>query len=274
MCSSDLGYPPPGPPSNQGRGMALAGLILGIVGLVLCWVPLLNVMALVIALAGLGLSIAALVIAVRRRTSAKGLSIAGTIVSGLAVLGSLLAIALLSAFFSAVNNSMNTVSPYGSGQTTSSSTASSSPGSATATPGTSLLPLGTAAEIGEYSVTVSNVQLNATDEVLSVNPANQPPSGQYVLVTLNVVYNGAQEGDPWLDLSTNFVGSDNRQYDESSCIAVLESGGVAVPTLENGGKANYQVCMDVPAAALPGERVLVEETLAFNGPSEASWQTQ
>lgn len=272
MYNYGQAYPPQGPPSNQGRGMALAGLILGIVGLVLCWVPFLNVMALIIALVGLGLSIAALVIATRRRTSAKGLSIAGTVVSGLAVIASIVAIALLSAFFTAFNNSMDNVVPYGGGQTTSSASAGS--GSATAVPEASLLPIGTAAEIGDYSVTVSSVQLDATDEVLSFNPVNQAPSGQYVLITLNVVYNGAAEGDPWLELSTNFVGSDNRQYYESSCAALLEQGGASVPTLENGGQADYQVCMDVPAAAVPGERVLVEETLAFDGPSEASWKTQ
>ena len=44
-----------------------------------------------------------------------------------------------------------------------------------------------------------------------------------------------------------------------------------LPTLENGGAAQYEVCMDVPAAALPGQRVLVEETFGITGRTEASW---
>lgn len=279
MYNYGNGYPPTGPPSNQGRGLALAGLILGVVGLVLCWVPFLNVIALIVALVGLALSVAALVIAVRRRTSAKGLSIAGTIVSGLAVIASIIAIALVSAFFSSLRDSMygDTAGPYGNSTgtpapaTTGTGTGTGS-GSATAAP--NLLPIGSAAEIGEYSVTVSGVQLDATDAIVNFNPYNQPPSGQYVLITLDVVYTGNEEGDPWLDLSTSFVGSDSRQYSESTCAAVLDLEGTSVPTLENGGQAQYEVCMDVPPTAIPGDRVLVEETLGFNGPREASWATQ
>lgn len=272
MYSYGRGYPPQGPPSGRGRGMALAGLILGIVGLVLCWVPLLNVLALIAALVGLGLSIAALVPAVRDRTGAKGLAIAGVIVSGLAVIGSILAITLLSFFFSAVTNTMNDGnygSPYG-GQSGGTPT----PPSASAVPGSDLLPLGTAAEVGDYTVTVSSVQPDATDSILGFSQVNQAPSGQYVLLTLDVTYNGSGEGNPWLDLTAGYVGSDNRQYDESSCDAVLELDGTAVPTLEQGGQAQYQACMDVPPDAIPGKRILVEKALEINGPDEASWQVQ
>ena len=284
MYNYSQGYRPPGPQFSQGRGMALTGLILGIVGLVLFWVPLVNIGAFIVALVGLGLSIAALVIAVRRQTSAKGLSIAGIIVSGVAVIGSILATVMIAAFFNTVTNSVDSGPLYGSSSSsagpsttagpTSGSSGSGTAGSGTVAPGASLLPLGTAAEIGDYSVTVSNVQLDATDDIVNLNQINETPSGQYVLITLDVVYNGASEGDPWLDLNTSFVGSDNRQYDESSCRAILQLDGTAVPTLENGGQAQYEVCMDVPPEAIPGDRVLVEKTLAVNGPSEASWQTQ
>ncbi|MBF4993241.1 DUF4190 and DUF4352 domain-containing protein [Arthrobacter gandavensis] len=274
------GYPPPPGllQSNKGRGMALAGLILGIVALFLFWIPIISWVALVMALVGLGLGIAALVTAVRERTSARGLSIAAVVVSGVALLASILVTAFWGALFSAVddeasNNSSSTItrgatdSPPVSGSATSSSSAS-------ATASAQLLPLGTAGEVGDYAVTVSSVQLGATDAILGFNEFNQAPEGQYVLITLDVVYNGTEEGDPWLDLRTNFVGSDNRQYDESTCLAVLDLQGTSVPTLENGGEAQYEVCMDVPAAALPGQRVLVEDTFGLTEPTEASWQTE
>ena len=268
------GYPPPPGlmQSNNGRGMALAGLILGIVALFLFWIPIISWLALILALIGLGLGIAALVTAVRQRTSAKGLSIAAVVVSGVALIAAILVTAFWGALFNAVedevsSDSSSTITP----RATPSPSASAS-GSATAS--AELLPLGTAAEVGEYSVTVSSVQLNATDAILGFNEFNEAPDGQYVLVTLDVVYNGNEEGDPWLDLTPAFVGSDSRQYDESTCTATLDLEGTSVPTLENGGAAQYEVCMDVPAEALPGRRVLVEETLGFRGPTEASWQTQ
>ncbi len=273
------GYPPPPGQSNKGWGLALAGLILGIVALFLFWIPIISWLALILALVGLGLGIAALVTAVRQRTSAKGLGIAAVVVSGVALLAAILGTALWGALFNAVeeetSNNSSTVTPRATASPSASASASASAsGTTSATAGADLLPLGTAAEVGEYSVTVSGVQLDATDAILGFNELNQAPEGQYVLVTLDVVYNGNEEGDPWLDLRTNFVGSDSRQYDESTCLAALDLQGPSVPTLENGGAAQYEVCMDVPAEALPGRRVLVEETLGFRGPTEASWQTQ
>ncbi len=270
------GYPPPPGlmQSNNGRGMALAGLILGIVALFLFWIPIISWLALILALIGLGLGIAALVTAVRQRTSAKGLSIAAVVVSGVALVAAILVTAFWGALFNAVEDE---VSSNPSSTRTPSATASPSAsvsGSSSATASAELLPLGTAAEVGEYSVSVSSVQLNATDAILGFNEFNEAPDGQYVLITLDVVYNGNEEGDPWLDLTPAFVGSDSRQYDESTCTATLDLEGTSVPTLENGGAAQYEVCMDVPATALPGQRVLVEETFGLTEPTEASWQTQ
>jgi len=265
------------PQSNQGRGMALAGLILGIVALFLFWIPVISWLALIMALVGLGLGVGALVTAVRRRTTAKGLSIAAVVVSGVALIAAILGTAFWGALFSAVeddaNNPSSTITPSATASPSTGTTGSPS-GSSSATAGTELLPLGTAAEVGEYTVAVSSVQLNATDAILGFNEFNKAPEGQYVLITLDVVYNGSEEGDPWLDLTPAFVGSDSRQYDESTCTAALDLEGTAVPTLENGGAAQYEVCMDVPATALPGQRVLVEETFALTAPTEASWQTQ
>ena len=269
------GYPPPPGlmQSNRGWGMALAGLILGIVALFLFWIPLISWLALILALIGLGLGIAALVTAVRQRTTAKGLSIAAVVVSGVALIAAILGTVFWGALFGAVEDEVSSPSSTSAPSVTASPSSGPS-ASSSATPSADLLPLGAAAEVGEYSVTVSNVQLDATDAILGFREFNEAPEGQYVLVTLDVVYNGNEEGDPWLDLRANFVGSDSRQYDESTCTALLDRQGSSVPTLENGGAAQYEVCMDVPAAALPGQRVLVEETFGITGRTEASWQTQ
>ncbi|MER2133418.1 MAG: DUF4190 domain-containing protein [Arthrobacter sp.] len=111
------GYPPPPGlmQSNKGWGLALAGLILGIVALFLFWIPIISWLALILALVGLGLSIAALVTAVRQRTSAKGLGIAGVVVSGVALIAAILGTALWGALFNAVeeetSNNSSTVTP-------------------------------------------------------------------------------------------------------------------------------------------------------------------
>lgn len=287
--------PPPEPQSNDGRTLGLAGLILGIIALALFWIPLLNYVSLVLALVGLGLSIASLVI-VRRRASAQGLSIAAVIVSAAALVAAILATVFWSSLFNSVDEVIEdplptvTVTPPAVPTVTPSTippavpttsppvvptvtpTTGTTPRSSAAAPNPTILPLGADAEVGDYTVAVSSVQLDATEAILGYSQANQPPDGQYVLVTLDVVYNGSDEGDPWLDLNPKFVGSDNRQYDQAACLLDLQ--GSSLPTLENGGAAQYEVCMDVPAEALPGKRILIENSVDFSGTDEASWETE
>ncbi|WP_146068505.1 MULTISPECIES: hypothetical protein [unclassified Arthrobacter] len=309
--------PPQEPQSNDVKVLALAGLILGTVALVLLWIPLVNYVSLVLALVGLGLSIASLVI-VRRRATATGLPIAAVIVSAVALVAAIVATVFWGALFNSVDGAIDNplvpvtvtptataTSPSARATPTSAATPGSAPvvpppaapssaatpgsapavpppaapssaatpGSAPAVPNTEVLPLGADAEVGEYTVTVSSVQLDATDAILGFNRFNDPPEGQYVLITLDVVYTGTEEGNPWIDLTTKFVGSDSRQYGESTCMASLDLPAFDVPTLENGGTGQFEVCMDVPAAAIPGKRVLVEDNTSFAG-TEASWQTQ
>jgi hypothetical protein len=115
------------------------------------------------------------------------------------------------------------------------------------------------------------VKLDATDEVIANNMFNDPPKGRYVLVDIAVTFAGTDEGTPWIDLSPTFVGTDARQYDASSCGASLANGSMKVPTLEPGGSANYQVCMDVPEGAIKGGKVFIQESLSFNSKARTYW---
>src|SRR5699024_58876 len=124
----------------------------------------------------------------------------------------------------------------------------------------------------EYAVTVTDVQLDATETVMSANTFNDDPNGQYVLVSLDVAYTGDEEGDAWLDLSVELAGSDARIYDSSSCMAVTPHPVMDVPTLTNGGEASFDTCFDIPADALDNPVILVEELLSFDE-ARAAWKT-
>ena len=63
---------------------------------------------------------------------------------------------------------------------------------------------------------------NASDVIASANSFNEAPQGQYVLVDLSVVDNGADEGDPWTDLTQDYTGTDARDHSSSSCAAVAQ----------------------------------------------------
>jgi hypothetical protein len=259
------GQPPYGPPpsghpqygaqqpgTHGSSGLAISALVLGIIAVLLCWVPFFNNFAAVIALVGLALGIPALVSARRGRRSGTGLAVAGVILSVLAFVGVL----ATQAFYSSLFDDL-----------TSGSSSAAEPPPNEVTP----LPLGESAEVGEYTVTVDRVIPDADGIVAHENQFNSPPDGRYVLVELTVTYNGDEEGDPWVDLSTDFVGTDARKYDTSSCMAVVPQEASDVPTLLLGGTASYQECMDVPPTAVDGGRVQVSETFSFDDDGSAVW---
>lgn len=135
--------------------------------------------------------------------------------------------------------------------------------------GTSSSPLnlGTFHQVGkDFRVSVTAVDLFANQAIEAANEFNSPAHGRYVLAEMNVVYLGNEEGDPWIDLRTKFLGADARQYDSSQCGAVVAHPGIFVPTLEHGGRARYQVCWDVPPAAIARGKIFVEQTFLFDSP--------
>ncbi len=145
------------------------------------------------------------------------------------------------------------------------------PGRPSEQPGARATPLslGTSAFIDvDYKVAVDRVDLRADIVIARANPFNEPPNGRYVLAELSVTYRGTDEGDPWIDLSPVFVGSDARQYDASDCAAVTPAPAMDVPTLEQGGKASYRVCFDVPRRVIRGGEIFVEDSL---GRSRVFW---
>jgi hypothetical protein len=169
-----------------------------------------------------------------------------------------------------------TVTAPPSGESTS---APGAPETATAEPSTSsggaALPLKTLAAVGQdYRVSVRDIDLDANDVIASANPFNEPPKGRYVLATIRAKYVGGGEGDPWIDLTVKYVGTDHRQYDESSCDAVVPRESYDQPTLQRGGTANYQVCFDIPPQAIEGGEIFVEDSLSFSNESRVYWQTR
>ncbi|MCQ1950748.1 DUF4352 domain-containing protein [Arthrobacter sp. zg-Y859] len=260
------GPEPPGTPVRNpeaGKGLAITALVIGLVSLLLCWVPIVNNLVFLLGLIGLGFAIPAVVVAVRNRSRSKGMSIAGLILVVLSLVG----VVATQAFYGQVIDDV-TESVAGSEH----STADDSAASAGSSQAGQTEALGETARVGDYNVTVTGVDTAATQEILAVNPLNDDPEGEYVLVDLTVEYVGNEEGDPWLDLQTKFVGSDAKQYD-SATGAVVALPDYDVPTLEKGGTAHYQVCMDVPAeaASTADAKVLVEPTFSMHDNDGVYW---
>ena len=269
-------YPGPQQPGpRKGSGLAISALVLGIIALFLCWVPIINNFAAILAVVGLALGIPALISARRGKRSGSGLAVAGVILSVLALVG----VFATQAFYGSVIDEVtkdfdDSASLPPSAQPGDAESSADAEASANAeADAAAVLSLGQSGQLTEYAVTVDSVTTNGNDIVASEIEYNEPPAGQYVLVGLTVSYNGTDEGDPWLDLSTEFIGTDARKYDTSSCSAVIPNEASDVPTLLAGGTASYQVCMDVPPTAIDGGQVEVSESLSFDDVS-VTWALQ
>jgi hypothetical protein len=113
-------------------------------------------------------------------------------------------------------------------------------------------------DLGDYTLSVDEVTLDADELIASADQRNEPPAGRYVLVDLTAEYSGYGEGDPFLDLDYEFSGSDARQYPSSDCRAHLPIDRFALPEPEGSGALQFQVCVDVPPKAIDGGRFFVK----------------
>lgn len=257
------GYPA-GQPSRT-NGLAIAALVVGIISLLLSFIPFVNIAAILGGIAALVLGFLGLRKAKEGTVGGRGMSITGLV---LGVVSVLISIAVLVATVVALNNL-----PGELGEVIEEAENGGLSPEEQAEASANALSLGESAEVGDYTVTVTEVTQDATDIIAAENEFNTEAEGQYVMVGLEVVYTGSNEGTPWIDLPVTYMGTDNRQYDTSTCFASIPESAMEVPTLNNGGAAQYNVCMDVPADAIAGGQVTVEELISFTN-SRVYWDVE
>jgi hypothetical protein len=247
---------------RAGKALALTALVLAIVSLLLCWIPIVNNLVFFLGLLAVGFAIPALIIAVRKKSKAKAMSIVALVIAVVSLVGVLASQAY---YVSVIDGVSKAVSDSADGVVDAPAKDQKKAESAP-------LVLGATAKVGsEYDVSIKSVNVNAGDAIAAANQFNEPAKGQYVLIDVAVKYVGDKEGDPWIDLGVKFVGSDARQYSSSTCNATPAKPGSSVPTLENGGTGEYQVCMDVPAAAVAGAKVYVQPTFSLEQNQRVYW---
>ncbi|WP_432547273.1 DUF4190 domain-containing protein [Kineococcus sp. SYSU DK004] len=219
-------------------------MVLGILAVLGCLVPVLNVGSIVLALVGLALGIASLA----RRGAGRGMAVTGVVLAPVAIVGAVLVNVLVGAAVQSVDQAVTEVER---GYTEVEPEAA-------AEADAQALAVGATAEVGDYVVTVTAVDPAADDVIAEANEFNDLPEGRYVLVDVTATYEGtAEEANPWIDLVAEFQGTDARNY--SRCSAVVPRSAFDQPGLRTGGRAEYQVCFDVPVEAIAGGVVTIEQ---------------
>ncbi len=143
------------------------------------------------------------------------------------------------------------------------------------------LSVGTRITMGDYEVAITEVNKNATQQNLENNEFNEaPPEGtQYVLVSMEGTYVGADSGDPGIDLSWKILGSDNNTFDSSwtpddapadffpSCtLDTMYEIGETFP----GGNWTGNFCILMPSSQVEGGAIILENFLSMDS-ERAFW---
>lgn len=112
------------------------------------------------------------------------------------------------------------------------------------------LAAGSTLEVGDWTVTVAEATLDATEAVLAADEYNAAPAEgfQQSLVTLDGTYNGTGTGSLWLDVTFG-VWADGTYYDSIDCFNTVADQITLVPDVSSGGTSTGSACVEVPAGA-------------------------
>lgn len=124
------------------------------------------------------------------------------------------------------------------------------------------LELGTVAKVGpNYRVAVTAISLY------------EGQADQVIAATINAKYVGKDDGEPWADLSVEFIESDSRRHGESDCPSGLGHTEASEQTvLATGDEKTFEVCIGLPVSDIKGGQLVIEE--AFAESDRAFWSTE
>lgn len=233
-------------PAKGSNGLATAGFVLGLLGLLSSWIPFLNIVGIILAV--IGVVLAAVGLAKSKKVNAgKGLAIAGLVLGVLAVIIAVLVNAVfVSAVDKAVDETTNTSveAPSDSGD----EAASDDKAASDAELGTTRdnpAPLNSAITGDDFTVTINSVKTISEDSI------GQTPAAGSTLLAINMTatYNGNDEqgSTPWA--SVRFVSADGTTIDSTggSTLFLAENEFDSLKTLYNGASVEGDQLLEVPA---------------------------
>lgn len=126
------------------------------------------------------------------------------------------------------------------------------------------LAAGSTVEIGDWSLSVASIELDATEAIMGVNQFNKEPADgfQHALLTIEGTYNGSETGALWLDVTAG-IWADGAFYDRTSCSSVVDGSLTEAPDVSDGGTASGSMCIEIPSDA-ESHVVYVEDFMSFD----------
>ena len=237
------GHQPPAPVKGS-NGLATAGFVLGLLGLLGSWIPVLNIFGIVLGV--LGVVLAGVGLAKSKKANAgKGLAIAGIVLGALAVI---FAILINAVFVSAVDDAIDeTTKTSVKAPKSGDKPASSEENSSDAELGTTRdnpAPLGSEITGDDWTVTVNAVKTVPVDSI-----GSKAAAGSVLLsVNMTATYSGNDEqgSTPWA--TVKFVSPDGTTIDSTSgsTMFLAENEFDSLKTVYNGASVKGDQLLEVP----------------------------
>lgn len=237
------GQQPP-TPAKGSNGLATAGFVLGLLGLLGSWIPVLNILGILLGV--LGVVLAGVGLAKSKKANAgKGLAIAGIVLGAVAVIFAILVNAV---FVGAVDEAIDETTktsvkaPKTAGKAVSSETRSSD--TELGTTRDNPAPLGSEITGNDWSVTINAVKTVPMDSIGS------EAAGDSVLLSVNMTatYTGDDEqgSTPWA--TVKFVSPDGTTVDSTSgsTLFLAENEFDSLKTVYNGASVEGDQLLEVP----------------------------
>ncbi len=136
----------------------------------------------------------------------------------------------------------------------------------------SALPLGETAELGDFAVAVTGVDLDAADDLEA--QGNPAADGRYVVVTADVTNTSDAPQGVYLGLNVSYLSAAGTSYDEFTCDASFEGQAVDLDDVEPGATTPVSWCLVVPEAEAGGGVVVVAPTFDLTGSDTGVWAEQ
>ena len=241
-----LSAPAPAP-ARQNNIIGIIALVASIIGFVFACIP----RALVVGWVLLPIAFVLGVVGLFLTGKAKGTSIAAVVVS---IIGTVVGVVV---FFTVVSDvfkdSFNSAdlpasSPAPDGSASSPTSTNDGGDGNQAGSRQNPFPIGQMVSNEDWDVTLGAPR-EAWTEVHSENEFNDPPGSgmEFWIVPVTATYKGDDTGNTAFDIRVNFVGSDNRTYDDYC--GVIPNPLADIGELYKGGEAAGNVCVAVPAGA-------------------------
>ena len=118
--------------------------------------------------------------------------------------------------------------------------------------------MGLPAPVGDWVVTITDLNTDATKAIKKANEFNDPARHRYVLVTFTATYNGSERtADTSGDLTWTLTGTDQTVLHEADAVTPFSSEDRST-TVRTGGTVEGQIVFDVDPAVLTGALLSVE----------------